>query len=552
MKIIEGVRISDGIAIGTLYFLKNKAVEIGRKKIDDPEKETARFDEARIKACLQLDRLYEETKETLGEENAAIFDIHKMMLEDLDYIESVMAIISEQNVNAEYAVERTAEKFSAMFSAMDDDYMKERAIDVLDISGRIQKILCPALYGQYEITTPSIIIADDITPGEAVGLDKKMVLGIATVKGGVNSHTAILARSLALPAVFGFREISANIANIESLDGKHAILDGFTGKLYIEPDEVVIKAMSEKLDEIRKKRELLNKLKGLPSVTADGRKINLYANVNHVSDIDDAVNNDAEGIGLFRSEFLFLDRKNAPTEEEQFAAYKKVAAHMNGKKTIIRTLDIGADKQVSYFKMPKEENPAMGLRAVRLCLSEPQIFKTQLRALYRASAFGNISIMIPMVTSVWEVGEVLKLIEEVKSDLKREEIPLNNKTEFGIMVETPAAVIISAELAEMVDFFSIGTNDLTQYTLAADRQNSNIGSFYEPHHPAVMKMIEMTVKSAKDAGIWVGICGEIAADLELTEIFLNMGVDELSVSPNMLLPLRERIRAIIPPNATII
>ena len=368
---------------------------------------------------------------------------------------------------------------------------------------------------------------------------ENMAIGFATVKGGVNSHAAILARSLGLPAVFGVQALSGE------LDGKQAILDGFNGKLYFEPNEATLKAMAEKLDETRKKRELLNKLKGLPSVTADGRRISLYANINHVTDIDEAINNDAEGIGLFRSEFLYLDRKSAPTEEEQFIAYKKVAVSMGDKKTIIRTLDIGADKQADYFKLPTEENPAMGLRAVRLCLAKPEIFKTQLRALYRASAFGNVAIMFPMITSVREVEDVLMIVNEVKSNLRREKIPFNAEAELGIMVETPAAVMISETLAEMVDFFSIGTNDLTQYTLAADRQNSNSGSFYDPHHPAVMKMIEMTVKSAKDAGIWVGICGEIAADLELTETFLRMGIDELSVSPRMLLPLRGKIRGMI-------
>ena len=538
MKVFEGVRVSDGISIGALFFLKNKSEAIKREKIDFPEKETARFEAAREEACLQLEQLYKETKERLGEENAAIFDIHKMMLEDIDYIESVTATIQEQAVNAEYAVAVTAEKFSEMFSSMDDDYMKERAIDVKDISDRIQKNLNPALHSSYEIKEPSIIIADDITPGEAVGIDKNMILGIATVKGGVNSHTAILARSLALPAVFGIQEIC------EDLDGKHAILDGFEGKLYIEPDELTEKAMTERLDTLRKKREQQGRLKGLPSVTSDGRKVSLYANINHISDIDDAVSNDAEGVGLFRSEFLFLNRKSEPTEDEQFAAYKKVAVCMGDKRVIIRTLDIGADKQVDYFDLPIEENPAMGLRAVRLCLNKPEIFKTQLRALCRASAFGNIAIMIPMITSACEVEETLNIISEVKSDLRRENIPFNDKIEFGIMIETPAAVMISETLAEMVDFFSIGTNDLTQYTLAADRQNSNVGSFYDPHHPAVMKMIEMTVTSAKNAGIWVGICGEIAADLELTEAFLHMGVDELSVSPKMILPLREKIRAV--------
>ncbi|MCL2053778.1 MAG: phosphoenolpyruvate--protein phosphotransferase [Oscillospiraceae bacterium] len=535
MLVIEGTRMSDGISFGAIYFLKNKPATIEHKKISDIEKELVRFEAAHETACLQLEDLYKETKETLGEENASIFDIHKLMLKDIDYIESITNIIKNQAANAEYAIAVTAKNFSEIFSCMDDDYMKERAIDVKDISERIQKALNPEHYKPIEINAPSIIIADDITPGEIVGFEKSMILGIATVKGGATSHTAILARSQAIPAAFGMQGIG------EELDGKFAVLDGFSGKLYIDPDEATKKEMKARVDENCKKRELLSQLKGLPTITADGRKINLYANINHISDIDEAVNNDAEGIGLFRSEFLYLDRKSAPSEEEQFIAYKKAAERMGGKKTIIRTLDIGADKQVDYFNLPNEENPAMGLRAIRICLTKPEIFKTQLRALYRASAFGNIAVMIPMIISVQEVEEVLRIVKEVKSDLRSEKIPFDEKTEFGIMVETPAAVMISETLAKMVDFFSIGTNDLTQYTLAADRQNSSISSFYDAKHPAVLKMIELTVKSARDAGIWVGICGEIAADLELTETFLKLGVDELSVSPRMILPIREKV-----------
>ena len=537
MLTLTGTRMSDGISFGTLHYLKNKPPVIEGRKISDIEKEVARFEAAHETACLQLDQLYIETKEALGEENAAIFDIHKLMLEDSDYMESITNIIREQGVNAEYAVAMTATRFSEIFSSMDDDYMKERAIDVKDISERLQKALNPGAYKAVEISAPAIIIADDITPGEIVGFEKGIVLGMATVKGGANSHTAILSRSRAIPAAFGMEWIGAE------LDGQYAILDGSSGRLYIDPDAATEKAMRAKADALRQKREELNKLKGLPSMTTKGRKINLYANINHSSDIDEAVKNDAEGIGLFRSEFLYLDRKSEPSEEEQFSAYKKAAASMGGKKTIIRTLDIGADKQVDYLNLANtdEENPAMGLRGVRFCLARPEIFKTQLRALYRASAFGNIAIMVPMIISVHEVEEVLTIIEGVKADLRQEKIAFADTVEFGLMIETTAAVMISAELAGMVDFFSIGTNDLTQYALAADRQNSSISPLYDARHPAVMKMIEISVKSAKDAGIWVGICGEMAADLELTEKFINIGVDELSVSPEMILPLREKV-----------
>ena len=536
MIIINGAAVSEGVAMGPLRFLDNKPKAIQFKKIADTEYEVVRFENARQTACTQLDELYQSTKEKVGEEEAAIFDIHKMMLEDLDYLESVADIIRGQNVNAEYAVSQTAQNFSQLFLSMDDDYMKERAADVIDISGRVQRVLDPELYKPFELDVPSIIAANDIAPSEAVQLDKNLILGFVTAEGSAVSHTAILARSMLMPAIVGAgTELSAKY------EGKPAILDGLTGTLYIEPDRETTAALSAKINELRQKREALNRLKGHPDVTLDGKKIDVFVNVNHVSNLNEAIDSDAGGIGLFRSEFLYLESRGYPTEEDQFAVYKRVAERMCGKKVIIRTLDIGADKQADYFELPAEENPAMGLRAIRICLTRPEIFKTQLRALYRASAYGNIAIMFPMIISVREVETILKIADEVMAELRREGKLFNEKIERGVMIETPAAVIIADDLAKAVDFFSIGTNDLTQYTLAIDRQNSGLAEFYDTHHPAILKMIEMTVKSAHDAGIWVGICGELGADTALTETFLRMGVDELSVSAGMVLPLREKI-----------
>ena len=536
MVIIEGTAVSEGVAMGPLRFLDNKPRVVQFKKIEDAEYEAVRFENARQMACTQLDELYQGTKEKIGEEEAAIFDIHKMMLEDPDYLESVIDIIRAQNVNAEYAVSQTAQNFSQIFLSMDDEYMRERAADVIDVSERVQRVLNPELYKPFELNVPSIIAANDITPSEAVQLEKNMILGFATVEGSAVSHTAILARSMLIPAVIGTgAELSARF------EGKPAILDGLTGILYIEPDKEMTAELSVKLGELRKKREALNRLKGQPNVTLDGKKIDVFVNVDHLSSVNEAIDSDAGGIGLFRSEFLYLESKDYPSEDEQFDVYKRVVERMGEKKVIIRTLDIGADKQAEYFNLSAEENPAMGLRAIRVCLTRPEIFKTQLRALYRASAFGNIAIMFPMIISMREVDAILKITEDVKADLKRDKIPFNDKTERGIMIETPAAVMISDELAKKVDFFSIGTNDLTQYTLAIDRQNSGLAEFYDPQHPAILKMIEMTVKSAHEAGIWAGICGELGADITLTEKFLRMGVDELSVSAGMVLPLREKI-----------
>jgi len=536
LHIINGVGVSEGVAIGPLRFFDKKRIEIDCEDIDNADEEVARFDKARAVACAQLDELYESAKEKVGEESAAIFDIHRMMLDDMDYIESVIDIIHEQNVNTECAVMQTAEKFRRLFASMDNDYMKERAADVVDVSNRLQDVLNPGLREGFELDTPSIIAAVDISPGEAVQLDNDKVLGFVTAEGSAVTHTAILARSMMIPAVVG---VGAKLP--AGFNGKPAILDGASGTLYIEPDDVVEAELNAKQNRIRKQREMLERLKGRPSVTLDGTKIDVFANLSHPAALDKAIENAAEGIGLFRSEFLFLESDDFPTEDEQFASYKKVVAGMNGKKVVIRTLDIGADKQVGYFDLPDEANPAMGMRAIRICLSRPEIFKTQLRAIYRASAFGNVAIMFPMIISTGEVEEALRFTEEVMDELRREGVEFDEGVERGIMIETPAAVMIGSELASMVDFFSIGTNDLTQYTLAIDRQNAGLGHLYDAKHPAVMKMIEMAVKAAHDAGIWVGICGELGADMSLTETFLRMGVDELSVSAGMVLLLREKI-----------
>jgi len=536
MLTIKGVCVSSGVAAGPLRFLKNEPVVISRENIDDVESETARFEKARKTAYAQLDGLYREALKKAGEQSAAVFDIHKMMLDDPDYRESVTDIIRAQKVNAEYAVNVTARKFAGMFSSMDDAYMQGRAADVFDISGRIQKALRPELYDKFELDAPSILAARDIAPSEAVQLDKNMILGFATAEGSENSHTSILARSMGIPAI-----ISLGTALSAEMDGKPSILDCLAGALHIDPDDAAMATMSDSLREIRENRAALKRLKGRPNVTLDGKNTDIFANVNNLSDIDEAIDNDAEGIGLFRSEFLYLQSNDYPTEDVLFAVYKTASEKMKGGRVVIRTLDIGADKQARYFNLPHEENPAMGLRAIRICLTRPEIFKTQLRALYRASAFGNVAIMFPMITSTREVEDILKITEEVKADLRRKNVPFNEKTERGIMIETPAAVMISGELASMVDFFSIGTNDLTQYALAIDRQNNCLGRFFDPRHPAIFKMIEMTAKSAHDAGIRVGICGEIGADPELAETFLRMGIDELSVSARMVLPLREKI-----------
>lgn len=537
MITISGKSVFGGVSIGKLLFYKRNEKVIKRTHIDNVDEEMVRFQNAKDTAVEQLKGLYEKALDDVGEANAMIFEIHQMMLEDLDYLESIENIIRTQEVNAEFAVATTADNFSQMFASMDDAYMQGRAADVKDVSERVLDILCGTSDGMKEMTEPCIIAADDLAPSETVQLDKSKVLGFATMYGSSNSHTAILARTMNIPAVIGLGERLS-----QEYDGKDAVIDGFTGTLYIDPDEKTLAAMQEKRAKDLEQKALLEQLKGKENVTKSGQKINIYANIGNVSDVGAVLKNDAGGIGLFRSEFLYLENTDFPTEEQQFAVYKQVAENMAGKKVIIRTLDIGADKQVDYFGLDKEENPALGYRAIRICLTRPEIFKTQLRALYRAALYGNISIMFPMIISVDEIHRIKAIIAEVKEELKNEGIPYKENVELGVMIETPASVMISRELAKEVDFFSVGTNDLTQYTLAIDRQNSKLDEFYDPHHPAILSMIRMAAENAHAEGAWIGICGELGADLELTEEFLKMGLDELSVSPSMVLPLRKRIR----------
>lgn len=532
--VLEGKSVFGGIAIGRLSIYNKKENQVKREKITDVEAEITRFTDAKKTAKEQLKGFYEKAVKEVGEVNAAIFEVHQMMLDDLDYVESITNMIRAQEVNAEFAVASTGDNFSKMFAAMDDDYMKERAADVKDISNRVISILQNAENGSVTGEKPVILLADDLAPSETVQLDKSKVLSFVTRHGSTNSHTAILARTMNIPALIG-------IDFSEDVNGKMGIVDGYTGKLYIEPDEETMKKYEAKKAEDENKKRLLLELKGKENVTLDGKKINLYANIGGVADVANALSNDAGGIGLFRSEFLYLESEDYPTEEAQFAAYKTVAENMAGKKVIIRTLDIGADKQVDYFHMEKEENPAMGYRAIRICLDRPEIFKTQLRAIYRASYYGTISIMFPMIISVKEVKRIKEIVAEVKAELTAEGIPFKD-CELGIMIETPAAVMISDLLAEEVDFFSIGTNDLTQYTLAIDRQNPKLDSFYDSHHEAILRMLQMVVDNGHKHGCWVGICGELGADTTLTSTFLKMGFDELSVSPAMILRVREEIR----------
>ena len=537
MITISGKSVFGGVSIGKLLFYKRNEKVIKRTHVDNVDEEMVRFQNAKDTAVEQLKGLYEKALDDVGEANAMIFEIHQMMLEDLDYLESIENITRTQEVNAEFAVATTADNFSQMFASMDDAYMQGRAADVKDVSERVLDILCGTSDGMKEMTEPCIIAADDLAPSETVQLDKSKVLGFATMYGSSNSHTAILARTMNIPAVIGLGERLS-----QEYDGKDAVIDGFTGTLYIDPDEKTLAAMQEKRAKDLEQKALLEQLKGKENVTKSGQKINIYANIGNVSDVGAVLKNDAGGIGLFRSEFLYLENTDFPTEEQQFAVYKQVAENMAGKKVIIRTLDIGADKQVDYFGLDKEENPALGYRAIRICLTRPEIFKTQLRALYRAALYGNISIMFPMIISVDEIHRIKAIIAEVKEELKNEGIPYKENVELGVMIETPASVMISRELAKEVDFFSVGTNDLTQYTLAIDRQNSKLDEFYDPHHPAILSMIRMAAENAHAEGAWIGICGELGADLELTEEFLKMGLDELSVSPSMVLPLRKRIR----------
>lgn len=533
MEIIQGKAIFGGIAIGPISFFAKEQKQVKRTKVEDTEAEIARYEAALATAIEQLGALYEKALKEVGESEAQIFEVHQMMLEDDDYNDSVKNIITSQGLNAEFAVATTGDNFSTMFAAMDDEYFQARAVDVKDISERIINILMGI--GEAKVSdAPSIIVAEDLAPSETVQMDKSKLLGFVTRLGSSNSHTAILARTMNIPAL-----IQVDIK--EEWNGKQAIIDGFSGKFIIEPEADVLEEYQKKQAEQQERRRLLAEQKGKPTVTKNGKAIKLFANIGSVSDLQSVMENDAAGIGLFRSEFLYLESETYPTEEEQFKAYKMVAETMAGKKVIIRTLDIGADKQVDYFELDKEENPAMGLRAIRICLTRPEIFKTQLRALLRASAFGNIAVMYPMIISVEEVRKIKAIMEEVKAELDEAGIPYGN-VEQGIMIETPAAVILSDLLAKEVDFFSIGTNDLTQYTLAIDRQNAKLDEFYNPHHEAVLRMIQMVVENAHKAGIWAGICGELGADLELTDRFMEMGVDELSVSPTFIYPVRQKIR----------
>lgn len=536
MQTYKGKSVFGGIAIGRIRVYQKNRQQVRRTRIEDTEAELARYERARIETVNQLKELYEKALVEVGEENAAIFEIHGMMLEDGDYNESVQNMIQSNCVNAEFAVAATGDNLSQMFAAMQDEYMRARAADIKDITERIIGNLQGTAKEDEVVGEPAIIVAEDLAPSETVQLDKKLILSFVTIQGSPNSHTAILARTMGIPALVG-----TSIPPEADLDGKMAIVDGTTGVLYVEPEEGLLREMEGRKEEEVRKRELLLEMKGQESITADGHRIRLYANIGNIDDLAAVLENDAEGIGLFRSEFLYLQRDTYPTEDEQFAIYKKVAETMAGKTAIIRTLDIGADKQCEYFGLEKEENPALGCRAIRICLKRPEIFKTQLRALYRASAFGRLAIMYPMIISPEEVRRIKKITEEVKRELRTQGIEYG-EPEQGIMIETPAAVMMSRELAREVDFFSIGTNDLTQYTLAIDRQNQNLEEFYDPHHPAILRMIEMTVQNAHAEGIWVGICGELGGDREVTDSLLRMGVDELSVSPGNILPLRKAIR----------
>ena len=535
MQIYNGKSVFGGIAIGKISVYQKKEQQVKRVKIDDPEQEMARYEKAKAEGIKQLQGLYDKALREVGEANAAIFEVHQMMMEDDGYNESVENIIRSQGVNAEYAVATTGDNYAQMFSAMDDDYMRERAADVRDISERLLTILNGEETGAVDADEPKIIVAEDLAPSETVQLDKDKVLSFVTVKGSLNSHTAILARTMAIPAL-----VNTSVSLESEMDGRLGIVDGADGTFYVDPDEETLAEMKKRQEEDLSRKQLLLTLKGKENVTLDGQKVMLYANIGNIKDLATVIQNDAGGIGLFRSEFIYLEKEDFPTEEEQFQIYRQVAQTMAGKRVIIRTLDIGADKQCDYFHMEHEENPALGCRAIRICLTRPEIFKTQLRALFRASAFGKIAIMYPMITSVQEVRKIKEIVEEVKAELTSQGVEFGNP-EQGIMIETPAAAIISDDLAKDVDFFSIGTNDLSQYTMAIDRQNPQLDLFFDPHHPAVLRMISLVMENAHKAGIWAGICGELGADQSLTKEFLAMGVDELSVSPGSILPLRKII-----------
>ncbi len=537
MITIQGKGVSAGVGVGPLYFYRRATVEIHNTTVEDTDAEWHRFKGAQTGAVEQLGVLAEQARAEAGDEAAMLFETHQMMAEDLDYEEAIEDLIVNQKLNAEAAVSQVAEQFAAMFAAMDDTYMQARAADVQDVSQRIIGILCGVVQGGIASDVPVLLAADDLAPSETIQLDKSKILGFITAGGSGSSHTAILARTMGIPAIVGMGD-----ALKPEYEGRQAIADGSTGALVIDPDDETRDRLLKKREEQLRLQRLLETLKGQENVTKDGKTVRIYCNIGSPEDVHAVQVNDGGGIGLFRSEFLYLNTKDYPTEDEQFNAYKQVLSDMDGKEVIIRTLDIGADKQIGYFNLPKEDNPAMGMRALRICLNRPEIFRVQLRALFRASAYGKLGIMFPMVTSVWEVREAKRMCEEVKRDLKHEGIPYSDDVKIGVMIETPAAAMISDRLAKEVDFFSIGTNDLTQYTLACDRQNNDLGRFYNPHHPAVLRLIQMVTENAHKNGIWVGICGELGADLTLTETFLAMGVDELSVTPRAVLPLRNAVR----------
>ena len=539
MEQIFGKGVSKGVAAGPISFYRRPSGEIPRRSMTDTAAELARFHDACETAKKQLGVLHDKALAEAGEDAAMLFEAHQMMLDDLDFVESIEGLIENDRLNAEAAVSDTGAQFAEMFAAMDDSYMQARAADIRDISTRVVGILTGEGESGIVSDVPCIVAADDLAPSETVQLDKSLILGFITAGGSANSHTAILARTMGIPAIIG-----AGDALQAEMEGKYAIIDGQTGEVVIEPDDAEREHLLKKQAKEKALKELLDQLKGKPNVTKDGRNVMVYCNIGSPADIDAVLQNDGGGIGLFRSEFLYLQGSDYPTEDEQFEAYKTVAERMGGRRVIIRTLDIGADKQADYFHLDKEENPAMGLRAIRICLTRPEVFRTQLRALYRASAYGKIAIMFPMITSVWEVQEIKRICRNIRAELAEEGVPMADKVELGIMIETPAAVMMSAELAREVDFFSVGTNDLTQYTLAVDRQGVGLDRFFDAHHPAVLRMLRMTAENAHRAGIWIGICGELGADAELTETFLSMGIDELSVSPSAVLPLRSAIRSI--------
>lgn len=539
MLVVKGKSVFSGITMGPLALFHRNTVSTARRRIKDTDAEVERFQEARLASIEQLKDMYEKAVQKVGEEEAAVFEVHQMMLDDDDYIDNIVTLISQKKINAEAAVEETAQQFSEMFRSMDDAYMKERAADVLDISRRIQVQLCGGEANDFSAYDGVILAADDLAPSETLQLDTDKILGFVTSGGSTNSHTAILARTLGITAV-----VNTGTQLHTDVEGKTVIVDGFTGTVYLDPDPATLDKMKKKQAEAEERKIRLEAYRGKESVTVDGYKVNVFANIGNPDNVPQALANDAEGIGLFRSEFLYLENATYPTEEQQFEAYKKTVEMMEGKTVVIRTLDIGADKKVDYFDLKAEENPAMGMRAIRICLTRPTLFKTQLRALCRASAYGKIAIMFPMIISVDEVRRSRELLRQVQNELRHEGIAFDESMEVGIMIETPAAALISDELAKEVDFFSIGSNDLTQYTLAIDRQQTDLDNFFDPRHPALLRLIEMTVKNGHKEGIWVGICGELGADLSLTEDFLRMGVDELSVSPPAVLPLREKIGSI--------